>query len=79
MCDCISVINKKIQESEPNLRLDTATHWKRTTGKLTTVPRLNASKIDKSIRKGAKELTIYPTYCPFCGVKIELDKGGEND
>lgn len=72
MCNCLTEIDLRIQKDEPNLRIDTATAWSQKTNKINTVPKMTASKIDKSIRKGSKGMTIFPAYCPFCGVKIDL-------
>lgn len=69
MCECIEQINKLLEPK--NARLETAfTHGK---GKIESHVFFNTEKIDKS-KRGKSAPKIFPSYCAFCGEKLEEGK-----
>lgn len=68
MCDCISKVNKKLEPTGMELPI-ALTHVDNTLQLSISIPLL---RIDGGRIKKADQNKIMPTYCPFCGVKIDM-------
>ena len=67
-CDCITIINKSIETK--GLRLETAFRFGKDMKLMTTFTPIHTEKIDLKNRQ-VKPHTFMPSYCPFCGKKLE--------
>ena len=69
MCDCVTKVNKKLEEH--NTRLDIPIGFDPLSG-LSAMPNMKiaTSKIDE---KKKEDISFFATYCPVCGEKYEND------
>lgn len=66
-CDCLEKVQEALKPK--NCKLQTVLTMNFTTGRGSIVgPLLAVEKLDKSRDRLP---TVFPTYCPFCGVKVD--------
>lgn len=62
-CDCIEVVDEKLKAH--NTRLSLAMCFRPTRERLMIATEVAEKK------RGARPTIMFPTFCPFCGVKYE--------
>lgn len=69
MCDCITEVDKSMEEQKQGFRLALAMPYKQIRGRMILDCRaqVETERVDDGNRK--KRVSIMATYCPFCGVK----------
>ena len=73
MCDCIEEVNKDLAERNTILHEATLVNFKTGASRQTLV--IETHKI-ANLRKSA--VSVYPSFCPFCGVKIATTQHPHN-
>ena len=64
-CECLARINKELISDGINTNLSVNFIMRK--GGFVTRPVLQTELVEK--KRGAKPMTVVPTYCPFCGKK----------
>ena len=68
-CDCIEKLDEQL--AERNTRLSTLLVFSKPGG---VFPYIATEQIERG-RGKPKAVTMFPTYCPFCGVRYRADDG----
>lgn len=81
-CNCIKEVNERLRKHTGHEDAQLAVSFIfMEDGSRLEVPSIYAfykvKKRDGTYAKKAKELSIIPSFCPFCGEKIDKLKGGE--
>lgn len=76
MCDCIERVNEKLKEANMNTVIDLPLII---SGNRFGVGRccVETRKLDEKNRK--KPVSLFATFCPFCGVKYEEKSATDNN
>ena len=86
MCDCVSKLDKALQEQtgDPTAHLETVVSVRPMGSGLAMSearPRMTATyrpqKQDGTPGKRERSTVIYPSFCPFCGEEYEPEDGEE--
>jgi len=74
MCRCIEKMDKQLQQQEwtDNTRLDSCFRFNFAARRQIMSVRIATVKRDSTSRK--KAVTVFPSFCPFCGEKITFDE-----
>ena len=71
MCDCISLVNKKLREETEDPQAELVTAITIIGNKLEGFPALTAQvrtkRRDGTLSEKSKTISLRPTFCPFCG------------
>lgn len=73
MCECIERVNKGLAEHNTCLSQVTMVNFK--TGGARQSLTIGTEKIES---KRGKPKTVLPSFCPFCGERVEYKYKGEN-
>lgn len=72
MCDCIKIVNEKLATRNTRLTIP----WVFTPAGRPPAPEtvmIETEQVETG-RGKAKAVGMFPTYCPFCGVKYEAEE-----
>ena len=75
MCDCINVINAKLEEADINTKLDIPIAFSVGEGLSAKGVLIATAKLDKRNRQ--KPSRVFASYCPFCGQPYNANGGHE--
>ncbi len=75
MCDCISQVQAKLEETGKNTKLDIPITFS-LTGKL-GADRVTVATCKRDNKKREKPLPVFASYCPFCGERYESEEAVE--
>ncbi len=68
MCNCLEKINKQLKDHNTEI----VTTMTDPLGDAIWLPHLKVKPL-----KGKKAVTVFPSYCPFCGEKYKKELGDE--
>ena len=71
-CNCIKQLNKELEKKNAYLRRELLVNFKTGKGTMSSVV-IETCKDDTKKRK--PKPTVFAVYCPFCGVKLEVEDG----
>jgi len=70
-CECIKTVNEKLLAADTNTKISLPIFMRFDGKPAIDKVMLVVEKADKNSRK--KPSALFPTFCPFCGVKYEAD------
>lgn len=75
MCDCIKIVNEKLATRNTRLSIPIRFSFK---GEPTPPQTVMIETVQIETGRGKpKAVGMFPTYCPFCGVKYEAEKASQ--
>lgn len=77
-CNCIQEIDAQLEKLSKNTVLDIPVSILPITHNL-SVTRVSISTCKRDSKKRGKPVTVFASYCPFCGEEYKVEGGSKND